>query len=151
PQPNATQPSAPKTDKLSKTDKKPPTHVAYVPHRPLDSSTLTTYSDVPNPAKEVASGPVPKGTLIRAKLLVPADPMNPGPVLAEVSEEVKVAGKVAIPKGAALACASQAGAGSRVALTCDTITLPGRGSVTFEGTALGSDQRPGLPVGTTGG
>jgi serine/threonine protein kinase len=120
-----------------------------VHHRSLDSSTVTTFADAP-PSTSGATG-VPRGTLLPAKLTTPADPSAPGPVSAVVSEDVRVGGTVAVPKGATLVCASQGASKARVAVTCDGLNLPGRGAVAFEGTALGADKRPGLPVKKSGG
>ena len=120
-----------------------------VHHRSLDSSMQTTFAD----AKPMApgSGAIQRGTLIPARLTTPADPNLTGPVGAIVSDDVSVNGAVVIPKGATLVCTSNGGRPGRVMVACDGITVPGRGTSTFEGTALGSDELPGIPVKTTGG
>ncbi len=121
--------------------------------RELDFSSATTFADSPpGSSGEVgSSGSLPKGTLISARLVTPADGTNPGPVSAVVTKDVSVSGSVLIPAGSPLSCAT-AGAVSttRVGLTCDGVTIHGR-LVALGALALGQDQLRGIPVVTAGG
>jgi hypothetical protein len=120
-----------------------------VRRRSLDSSTATAFADAAPPPKQASTGNVPRGTLIPARLTVPAD-TRPGPVTAEVTRDVMVAGAVAVPRGALLVCTSQGFASGRITVACDGLTLGDR-TVRMSGTALGADKRPGLPCGSAGG
>lgn len=118
--------------------------------RDLDSSTVTQYS-VPAVPVGGAPGPkLPKTTLIAVKLLSPADANNPGPVLVSVTKDVAVAGSVVVPKGTQLNCTSQSTVSGRVGVTCDALVI-GSQEHAFQGSALGRDHLPGIPVRTPGG
>ncbi|MFY0584368.1 hypothetical protein ACN28S_67695 [Cystobacter fuscus] len=64
---------------------------------------------------------------------------------------MKVGAVVAVPRDSALVCAGQGVTASRLTGSCDTLTIPGRGSLTFAGLLYGKDKRPGLPVVLSGG
>lgn len=122
-----------------------------VRHRSLDTSTAVAFSDQA-PSTNGPPPPLPKGTLVPSRLNMPVDPNNPGPVTATVTKPVSSPnGSIAIPTGSTLVCASGGSAhGGRVQLRCDGVNIGGR-VIALNGLALGSDQTPGLPTGTTGG
>lgn len=126
----------------------PPPPPPPVRRRSLDSSTVTTFADTGRPTPPGGGVTLLRGTLLPARLNVPADPATPGPLTATVTKDVVVNGAVAVPKGSTLVCSGQGGQSGRLSVSCDTLNLAGR-MLPFRGTGLGSDQRPGLPYGTT--
>lgn len=94
---------------------------------------------------------ISRGQMIAAKLTTPADPNVPGPVTAVTTADVVVGGRIVIPKGSTVVGSSQSGNGARVAIAWDTITIPGRGAVAFDGVAFGSDRKSGVAVSMHGG
>ena len=94
---------------------------------------------------------VQRGTFLPACLTSGADPSHPAPFTATVSADVLAGEAVAVPRNAALVCTAQGLTASRLSGSCDTLTIPGRGSLTFSGVVYGRDRRPGLPVVITGG
>lgn len=120
-----------------------PTPTPAVHYRSLDSPTLAAEAPAPGTVN------LPRGSMIPARLTLPADPANPGPVTAEVTADVRSPnGTLAVPRGSALTCASQPGQAARVRVTCDTLTIGGR-AIAVDLIAFGADQRPGLPVDST--
>lgn len=114
-----------------------------VVRRSLEGTTAVEFADAP---QTPSSCRVLKGTLIPARLLASANGNNPGPVGAEVTEDVQgLGGCVALPRGSGLVCASHGARGSRLSVSCDAVSLA-RGSVALVGLALGKDRQPGLPV-----
>jgi serine/threonine protein kinase len=93
---------------------------------------------------------VPRGQLIAAKLTIPADPAAPGPVTAVVTQDLVLAGVVVVPRGATLVGTSQSGAGQRLAISWDTLTIAGR-ALRLEASTFGADRRPGLALRAVGG
>ena len=127
-----------------------PAPAAPIRRRSLDSSTATTFADVTTPEKadSATGGPslLPKGTLVPALLLTPADANNPGPVIASVTKDVSGPSGVVVPKGSSLVCTSAGPVGqARVGVTCESVTV-GTRSIPLSGTALGPDQLKGIPV-----
>jgi serine/threonine protein kinase/uncharacterized Zn-binding protein involved in type VI secretion len=116
---------------------------APVRRRSLDTSTVSTFADA-----GTSAGPatLAKGTLIPAVLTTPADASNPGPVSATTTADVSAGGRVVIPKGSLVACTSRGGAGNRINLACDGISINGA-ALALSGSALGSDQMNGIPTG----
>lgn len=111
------------------------------PRRSLDTVMI---ADSPAAAAP-GTGPLslPRGTVLPARLTAPADTGQASPVTAAITADVKVAGVVAVPKGATLICTSSPGA--RLALACDTLTI-GRAQHAIDGVAFGADKRVGLPL-----
>ncbi len=93
---------------------------------------------------------LPRGTQLAARLEGVADPSNPGPVTAVLTRPVQVSGRTVLPQGARIVCDVGAVSGSRLAVSCDSLTVDGV-SRAFSGLAYAQDGRPGLPVTTTGG
>lgn len=89
--------------------------------------------------------------MLAVKLLVPVDPGAPGPVTATLTQDIVIDGHVALAKGATLVGASQGGGSGRVGIIWDTINVPGRGAISFEGEAFGSDKKSGLALRSRGG
>lgn len=117
--------------------------------RSLATSMAVGFADAsPPPA---TSATVPRGTFLPACLTSSADPSHPAPFTATVSVEVLAGEAVAVPRNAALVCTAQGLTASRLSGSCDTLTIPGRGSLSFSGVVYGRDRRPGLPVVVTGG
>jgi eukaryotic-like serine/threonine-protein kinase len=121
--------------------------------RSLDNSTAMTFADAPaRGGAGQGTGGLPQGTLIPARLLVPADANNPGPVTAAVTKNVEANGAVVIPEGSTLVCAASGSAAGlpRIAVSCESVTIKGQ-SVRLSGTGLGADHGRGIPVATLGG
>ncbi|RKH92979.1 serine/threonine-protein kinase [Corallococcus sp. AB038B] len=88
---------------------------------------------------------VPRGAQLAARLDGVVDPSAPGGVPAILT---KAYGK--LPAGTRVVCETGSLNGSRVSLSCDSVTLDGR-TYAFVGQAHGLDGRPGLPVSVSGG
>lgn len=127
----------------------PPEAPAPSPRRSLATSMATSFSDA-SPAS-ASSATVPRGTLLPACLTAVADPSQSAPFTATVSADVKAGDSIAVPRNSTLVCTPQGLTASRLTGGCDTLTIPGRGSVSFAGLLYGKDKRPGLPVVLTGG
>ncbi len=93
----------------------------------------------------VASATLPRGTLIRAKLVAALDAMRAGAVEAVVEENVMSGGAVVVPAGGAIICSSQIGKDGRVPVSCDSIKTADR-AWSFSGLAVGEGQHVGLRV-----
>jgi hypothetical protein len=123
--------------------------VATYRRRSLDSSTATAFSEQPS-AATTASSALPRGTLIRARLDIPADPNVPGPVTATVIQDVSNGTNTIVPKGSTLLCSTRGTAARRLSIVCDGANVNAR-TLAMNGTVLGADQRPGVPVSVTAG
>jgi serine/threonine-protein kinase len=94
---------------------------------------------------DVTSSTLPRGTLVRAKLVAPVDAARPGTVEAVVAENVISGGVVLVPAGSVLACNSRASKEGRVPVSCDSIRAADR-RWSFSGLAVGEGQHVGLRV-----
>ena len=92
-----------------------------------------------------ASSTLARGTVIPARLLKAIDPNVPGPVAAEVAEDVVKEGVVLVRKGTAIACTSRASNEGRVAVSCDGVGAADR-LLPFSGLAVGDGHQVGLRV-----
>ena len=93
----------------------------------------------------VASATLPRGTLIRAKLVAALDAMRAGAVEAVVAENVMSGGAVVVPAGGTIICSSQISKDGRVPVSCDSIKTADR-AWSFSGLAVGEGQHVGLRV-----
>jgi hypothetical protein len=121
-----------------------------VVRRSLATSMATRFADVPA-APSASAALVPRGTFLSACLTSPADPNTPAPFTAQVSADVRIGGRIAVPKHSTLVCGTQGLTGARVGATCDTLNMPEGGAVSFSGLVYGRDRRPGLPTPVSGG
>ena len=118
------------------------TKVEEAPSR-LPTSISAGFLDRPSVASE--SETLPRGTLIRAKLVHPIDPLSPGVVQAVVTEDVAKEGVVVVPTGSAIGCSSRASKDDRVGLSCESIKTTDR-MLLFSGLAVGEGHHVGLRV-----
>ncbi|NTX67625.1 protein kinase [Myxococcus sp. CA051A] len=99
-----------------------------------------------SPAAPAGGPSIPAGTLLAARLQMPLDPDNPGPVTFALSAPVtSPSGDVVVPAGATGICTPDSGT-ARLQLKCDSLTVPAKGTITIAALGYGADRRPGLPV-----
>lgn len=149
--PRQTQLAAPTVTQLPAAEEAAPGATAPVPtpRRSLATSMATSFSDASPASANSAS--VARGTFLPACLTAVADPSQSAPFTATVSADVTVGSVVAVPRTSTLVCTGQGVTASRLTGSCDTLTIPGRGALSFSGLLYGKDKRPGLPVVLSGG
>ncbi|MCY1083773.1 hypothetical protein [Archangium lansingense] len=149
--PRVTQPAAPRVTQLPPPEADAPEAEAPArqPRRSLATSMATSFADAPPTSTSSAS--VARGTFLPACLTAVADPSQSAPFTAVVSTDVKAGDVVAVPRTSTLVCTGHGISAARLTGSCDTLTIPGRGSPSFAGLLYGKDRRPGLPVILSGG